>query len=159
MACRRSRDNWHSYVKKSLSAAELIEMTIHLEQCAKCREIVSAIRETTKLLASSRVSLVPPTEIRLNVMKAIDKTKYKKETYSPHLSLSLRLLGFSLVTTGIILLAINLNPKAQGLEKFQMAEVNFQIGKEIALPLDNIGQTVSVAVWKLGSLSGVRNKN
>lgn len=159
MTCPRSRNNWHSYVKKSLNAAELQDMETHLEQCATCREIVSGIRETTNLLASVRVNLEPPTDIRVNVMKAIDKTKYKKGNHFPRLILSLRLLGFSLVATGFLLLVLNLNPAAYRLENVNIAEVNFQIGKVIALPFDSFGQTVSVVIGKLDSLNSVPSNN
>ena len=159
MACLRSRDNWHSYVKKSLSAAELQEMSMHLEHCAQCREIVSDIRETSTFLASNRVFLVPPGEIHLNIMQAIDKTKYQKGIGFSRLSLSIRHLGFSLLSAGFILLAINLNTAAWGFESVQMADMNFQIGKQIALPFDHMGQAVSVAVEKIGALNNVRIKN
>lgn len=159
MTCPRSRNNWHSYVKKSLSAAELQDMETHLEQCATCREIVSDIRETTNLLASVRVNLEPPTDIRVNVMKAIDKTKYKKENHFSRLMQSVRLLGFSLVATGFLLLALNLNPAVYRLENVSIAEVNFQIGKIIALPFDNFGQTVSVVIGKLDLFNSVLSNN
>ncbi|HWQ40612.1 MAG TPA: hypothetical protein VN456_01080 [Desulfosporosinus sp.] len=78
MTCYRSQDNWHSYVKNSMNAAELDEMTSHLAHCSECQNTVSLIQETAGFLAKSRADLIPPSTIKINVMMAIDKDRYKE---------------------------------------------------------------------------------
>lgn len=152
MTCFRSRDRWHCYVRKSLSAKEMQEMAAHLEQCGECRARVSAIQETAGFLAGARVDLTPPATIKIHVMAAIDQTKYKTETGFPRLNQSSKQLGFSLLAAGLILLAINVTPAVRSLESGRIGDPNGQIGRQIELPFTHLGQVLSVAVERFGTL-------
>lgn len=151
MTCYRSRDDWHSYIKHCLKEAELEEMFTHLTHCPECRDIVSTIQETAGLLAKSRVNLRPPAEIKLNVMKAIDKNRYKKVS-SPHL-FELKNWGFSMVAGGLLLLALNLTSLAPNFESGQVAALNNQIGKQIAHPFEKMSQAAYEAIVKIETIT------
>ncbi|KLU61090.1 hypothetical protein CEB3_c26600 [Peptococcaceae bacterium CEB3] len=153
MTCFRSRARWHRYVRKSLSAAEMRKMAAHLEKCGECRARLAAIQETADFLAGARVDLMPPGTIKINVMAAIDQTKYKTETGFPRLSQSSKQLGLSLLAAGLILLAINLPPVVRSLESGRISDPNGQIGRQIELPFTHLGEVLSVAVEKFGTIS------
>ena len=151
MTCYRSRDNWHSYVKNSLDEADLESMTTHLSHCPNCRDIVSAIQETADLLAKSRIILSPPAGIKLNVMMAIDKERYKKVS-SSHL-FELKNWGFSMVAGGLLLLVLNLTSLTPNFESGQIAALNTQIGKQIAHPFENMSQATDAAIVKIETIT------
>ncbi|CAA7602673.1 Hypothetical protein DEACI_3352 [Acididesulfobacillus acetoxydans] len=150
MTCFRSRDRWHSYVVKSLSRMEMREMETHLERCAECRARVAAIRETSGFLAVARVPLIAPPMIKDQVMAAIDMGKYRAKAGFPRFGQGLQHLGFSLLAAGIILLMVNLTPVGRNLRSGEVADLNVQFGKEIALPFTHLSQTLSVAAEKFG---------
>lgn len=151
ITCYRSRDNWHSYVKNSLSEVELAEMTSHLANCSECREAVSLIRETIESFAKKRVILNPPDTIKLNIMMAIDKKMYL-ETSSPANSFALRNWGFSMIAAGILLFALNLSPLNQDFATGQVTELHNGLSKQIAIPFDKIGRAANDALEKIESL-------
>lgn len=151
MTCYRSRDNWHSYVKNSLNEAKLEGMATHLTHCSECRDIVSVIQETAGILAKSRVILSPPAAIKLNVMMAIDKNRYKKVS-SSHL-FELKNWGISMVAGGLLLLTLNLTSLAPNFESGQVAELNSQIGEQIAHPFDKMGQAAYAAILKIETIT------
>jgi len=152
MTCYRSQSNWHSYVKKSLDEDELREMTVHLRQCSECRSIVSDIRETASTFVNNRMILIPPIEIKLNVMTTINKDKYKPCTNSTHL-LEMKNWGLSLLATGILLFALNATSLAPHLESTQVSDLNSAVGKQIALPFTKMSQTVHAALRVIDSLT------
>ncbi|KUO77869.1 MAG: hypothetical protein APF81_11400 [Desulfosporosinus sp. BRH_c37] len=156
MTCYRSQDKWHSFVKKSLNEEELKGMANHLIHCPECRAIVSVIQETADSLAKSRVILSPPAVIKINVMLAIDKNKYKRIS-SSHL-FELKNWGFSMVAGGLFLLALNLASWAPNFESGQVAELNNQIGKQIALPFDKISQAAYAAIVQLETITTTPQK-
>ena len=151
MTCYRSRDNWHSYVKNSLNEAELESMATHLTHCPECWDIVSVIQETTGILAKSRVILSPPAAIKINVMMAIDKNRYQKAS-STH-RLELKNWGLSMVAGGLLLLALNLTSLVPNFESGQVAELNSQIGKQIAQPFEKMRQAAYAAIVKLETIT------
>jgi len=156
MTCYRSRDNWHSYVKDNLNALELEELTTHLTRCPECRRLAAGIQETAVILASSRVILPPPASIKLNVMIAIDKNKYKKENTSHRFEV--KNWGLSMVATGLLLLALNLTSLTPNFLSGQVGELNNQIGKQMAHPFDNMRQSAYAAVGKLEALMTSQQK-
>lgn len=147
MTCYRSQDNWHSYVKKSLAEADQGSMVNHLTHCTECRDIVFAIQDTAGKLAKNRVILSPPAAIKINVMLAIDKSRYKKISSSP--LFELKNWGFSMVAGGLLLLALNLASLAPNLESGQVTEFNSQIGMQIAHPFEKMSQAAFAALVKL----------
>jgi len=147
MTCYRSRDNWHSYVKRSLTDSALEGLSTHLKHCPECREHVSAIQETAELLAKNRVIFSPPASIKLNVMSAIDKNRYKK--VSPSHLFELKNWGFSMVAGGLILLALNFSSLTPNFESSQVAELNNQMGKQLAHPFDKISEAADAALIKI----------
>lgn len=151
MTCYRSRDNWHSYVKNSLSEAELEVMTTHLTQCPECRDLVSIIHETADLLAKNRIIFSPPASIKLNVMRAIDNSRYKKVS-SSHV-LELKNWGFSMVAGGLLLLALNLTSLAPTLESGQVADINSHIVQQIVQPFDKMSHAAYAAMIKLETIT------
>lgn len=157
MTCYRSRDNWHSYVKHSLNEVELEEMATHLRHCPECCEIVSTIQETAGLLAKNRIILHPPQGIKLNVMMAIDKNKYKGIS-SPHL-FEIKNWGFSMVAGGLLLLALNLSSLTPNFESGQVTELNSQIGQQIAHPFDKMSQAANAVIVKIGTITKQKNSN
>lgn len=160
MTCYRSRDNWHSYVKNSLSEAELKEMTSHLAHCPECRDVVSVIQETFNGFAKARVNFHPPTAIKFNVMMAIDKNLYL-ETFpranSSHL-FAVRNWGFSMIAAGILLFALNLTSLSPNLEDSRMNELHIELNKQVSVPLDKMSQITNDALVKLESLSLLKHK-
>ncbi|MHB8076249.1 zf-HC2 domain-containing protein [Desulfosporosinus fructosivorans] len=161
MTCYRSRNNWHSYVKASLNEAELEDMTAHLTHCSECLDIVSIIQETAGIFAKSQVILSPPSTIKLNVMMAIDKNRYKKVSF-PHL-LELKNWGFSMVAAGVLLLALNLTSLAPTIESGQVAQLNSQIVQQISLqishPFERISQAAYSAIGRLETITSSPPKN
>ena len=151
MSCYRSRDNWHSYVKNSLNEAEMAYMTTHLTHCSECRNIVSVIHETASQLEKSRIILSPPAAIKINVMMAIDKNRYKKVN-SSHL-FELKNWGFSMVAGGLLLLALNFTSLTPNFESGQVAEINSRIGKQIAYPFEQMSQAANAAIEKLETIT------
>lgn len=151
MTCYRSRDNWHSYVKNSLNEAELEGMSTHLTHCSECRELVSVIQETAGILAKIRITLSPPAAIKLNVMMAIDKNRYKNVNSSS--LFELKNWGLSMVAAGLLLLALNLTSLAPNFESGQVVKLNSLIGKQIAHPFDKISQATHAAIVKIEALT------
>ena len=151
MTCYRSQGGWHSYVKNCLSEEELEAMATHLTHCPECRDLVSIIQETNGILAKSRVILPPPDTIKLNVMMAIEKDKYKKVSYSP--VFELKNWGFSMVAGGLLLLALNLTSLTPNFESGQVAKLNSQFGQQIAHPFDKMGQAASAAIIKIETIT------
>jgi len=151
MTCYRSRDNWHSYVRNSLKEAEIVDVSAHLTHCPECRHIVSVIQETASSLTKNRIILSPPAEIKLNVMLAIDKNRYKKVS-SSHL-FELKNWGLSMVAGGLLLLALNLTSLAPNFESGQVAELNSLIGKQIVHPFDKMRQAADTVIIKIETIS------
>lgn len=152
MTCYRSRSNWHSYVKNSLDEVELNELTAHLTKCPECRDIVSIIQKTADIFAESRAVHRPPVDIKINVMEAIDKTRYQNVANSSHL-FELKNWGLSMVAAGLLLFALNITSLAPNFESDQVAELNIEIGKQIALPFDKMSQVAHDALGKIESLT------
>ena len=163
MTCYRSRDNWHSYVKNSLSEAELNEITDHLKLCFECQNTVSLIQETAGILAKSRVDLSPPSTIKINVMMGIDKNRYKENlagaepqarncANSSH-HLELKNWGLSMVAAGLLLFTLNLTSLPPNFKISHVAELNSELGKQIALPFDKMSQITHDALGKIESLT------
>jgi hypothetical protein len=150
MTCYRIQGDWHSYVKKSLSELELHEMSTHLARCSQCHDIVSSIMETSYILTNCRTVPSCPTDIKLNVMSAINKSKYKKGV--SHTLFALKNLGLSMVAAGLILFAINLTPLPFSLENRQVFDINNYIGRQLAMPFDRIGLGAHEALGKIDSL-------
>lgn len=154
MTCYRSRDNWHSYVKQSLSEKELNEMASHLENCSECRSIVTSIQETLNSLAKCQVSLPPPMEIKINVMKAIDKNLYLDKVVmvkSFHL-LQLRNWGISMIAAGVLLIAMNLTTLNPSFEAAQMNGLQSELSNQITLPFDKMSKAADNLREKIESL-------
>lgn len=151
MTCYRSRDNWHSYVKRSLTESALEGLSAHLTHCPECREHVADIEETASLLAKNRVSLTPPASIKFNVMLSIDKSKYKKVS-SSHL-FELKNWGFSMVAGGLILLALNFSSLAPNFESGQVAELNHQISRQLEHPFDKVSEAAYAAFIKIETIT------
>lgn len=151
MTCYRSREDWHSYVIKSLSEAELEVLSTHLTYCPECRDLVSVIQETADILTMNQVILKPPASIKLNVMKAIDKNRYKKVT-SSHV-FQLKNWGFSMLAAGLLLLALNLTALGPNFESGQVAELNSQIGQQIVRPFDQMRQAAYAAIIKVETIT------
>ncbi|MCO1600773.1 anti-sigma factor family protein [Desulfosporosinus nitroreducens] len=155
MTCYRSRDNWHSYVKNSLSEAERDEMASHLSNCPECRSIVAIIQETLESLAKNQVILCPPLDIKINVMKAIDKHRYRENIVStnPFHLFELKNWGVSMIAAGILLFALNLTTLNPGSENGQMTELHTELGKQFTIPFDKMSQVANDALEKIESLS------
>jgi len=134
-----------------LSKAELEGMATHLLNCPECRDIVSVIQATAGLFAKSRVILPPPAVIKLNVMMAIDKNRYKKVS-SPHL-FELKNWGFSMVAGGLLLLALNFTSLTPNLKSGQVSALNSQIGEQIAHPIDKMSQAATAAIVKFETIT------
>jgi len=134
-----------------LNEAELEGMDTHLRHCPECQDIVSVIQKTAGILAKSRVILSPPAAIKINVMMAIDKNRYKKVS-SSHL-FELKNWGFSMVAGGLLLLALNLTSLSPNLESGQIAKLNNQIGKQIAHPFDKMSQAAYAAIVKIETIT------
>ena len=151
MTCYRSRDNWHSYVKNSLSEAELEAMTTHLSQCPECQDLVSVIQETSGILTTNRVILSPPASIKLNIMMAIDKNRYKKAT--PSHAFQLKNWGFSMVAAGLLLLALNLTSLTPSFRSGQVVDLNSKIGQQIVHPFAKISQAAYSAKIRIEAIT------
>lgn len=159
MTCYRSRDNWHSYVKTSLSEEELDEMTSHLADCPECQDVVSVIQETREGLAKSRVNFHPPAAIKINVMMAIAENQYKDNLPNPnsfHL-FELKNWGFSMIAAGILLFALNLTSLTPDFEANQMTELH-TLSKQLAIPFDKMSQVANDALGKIESLTWSERK-
>lgn len=148
MTCYRNQSNWHSYVKNSLNEAELHEMTAHLMLCSECQSIVSAIQETADTFVNSRAILIPPLEIKLNVMMAIDKHKYQKSTNSSHL-FELKNWGLSMLAAGLLLFTLNITLLAPSFKSNQGNDLNSVLGKQIALPFDTMSQVADAMLREI----------
>ncbi|EHQ87970.1 anti-sigma factor family protein [Desulfosporosinus youngiae] len=155
MTCYRSRDNWHSYVKRSLSKAELDEMASHLEHCPKCRSVVAGIQKTLDNLAKTQVILSPPADLKINVMKAIDTYRYKENLVSVNSFrlFELRNWGFSMVAAGILLFALNLAALNPGFEGGKMIEFPTKLSKQMTIPFHKISQLANDTLEKIEALS------
>ncbi|AFM40094.1 hypothetical protein Desaci_1055 [Desulfosporosinus acidiphilus SJ4] len=180
MTCYLSKDDWHSYYKKSLSKSKLEEMSNHLALCLECRNNLLQIQETANVLAAGRTALTPPEDLKLNIMKAIDKHKYQikpssiekceqqpstahrnLDTYDdghPHKTANsplfeLRNWGFSMVAAGFLLFTLNLSPLTHYLTNTQVALLNNELNKQIALPLNRINQLTHTLITKIDSLA------
>lgn len=157
MTCYRSQNNWHSYVKNSLSEAELDEMTSHLAHCSECKNTVSLIQETASILVKSRADLIPPSSIKINVMMTIDKNRYKKSAYSS-CHFELKNWGLSLVAAGFLLFTLNLTSLTPNFEISHVAELNSDLGRQIALPFDKMSQVAHDALGKIEALTLYQTK-
>ncbi len=166
MTCYRRQDNWHSYVKNSLTAAELESMTSHLENCPECRDTVSVIQETAASFAKNRVKYCPPPAIKLNVMMSIDKNRYLvnlahadsltqisfTKTTTPHF-FELRNWGFSMIASGILLFTLNLTSLTPNFETSQMTELQSELSQQITRPFNELSQIADNALEKIESLA------
>jgi len=159
MPCYRSRDNWHSYVKKSLSETELDEMTSHLDHCSECHDVVSVIQETVCSLTKSRVDFLPPTAIKINIMMAIDKNRYVENSPSANSSqfFALKNWGLSMIAAGLLLFALNLTSLTPNFKAGQMDELHMELNKQITIPFDKMSQVANDALGKIESL--IRSKH
>lgn len=159
MTCYRNRDNWHSYVKNSLSEAELDEMASHLTHCPECRDVVSVIQKTVGSFAKTRINFRPPPEIKINVMMAIDKKLYVETMPSAHsfYLFSLRNWGFSMIAAGILLFALNLT-SLPDFQTGQMNKLHSELNKQMTVPFDKMGQVANDALEKIESLTLLKHK-
>ncbi|MBC2726604.1 anti-sigma factor [Desulfosporosinus sp.] len=153
MTCYRSRDNWHSYVKHSLSKAELDEMASHLAHCSKCRSTVAIIKKTLDNLTKKQVILNPPADLKMNVMKAIDKSLYLNNLVSLNSFrlFELKTWGFSMIATGIFLFALNLAALNPNFEGGKMIELPSILSKQMTIPINKISQLANDTFEKIES--------
>lgn len=160
MTCYRILDNWHSYVKSSLSEAELHEMTSHLTNCPECRDLVYIIQKTAGSLAKSRLDFLPPAAIKINVMMAIDKNRYVKHLSSTKLShiFQLRNWGFSMIAAGILLFALNLTSLTPDPEGRPMSELHIKLSQQMAIPFHKMSQVANDTLGKIESLTSSKHK-
>lgn len=160
MTCYRSRDNWHSYVRHSLSEAELEEMASHLMHCPECQGIVMVIEKTLDKLSQNKVIFSPPLDIKINVMKTIDKNRYKENAVianSFHL-FELRNWGVSMIATGILLFALNLTTLNPSFDPSQMTELETRLSNQITLPFAKMSQVANDTLEKIESLTLSKSK-
>lgn len=163
MTCYQSRRDWHSYVKESLPEIELKELSDHLQNCSECREIIININETSKLLAQSHTLVIPPIDLKINVMLRIDKNKYRPNPFIQKFGASLHLLdlknwGFSLVAAGVLLFAFNLTPFFPYLESNSLLQFNSEVGKKISLPFDQMSHIAQTTLEKIEALTKSKPK-
>lgn len=162
MTCYRSRDNWHSYVKKHMDRNELEEMTAHLTACPECREVVWGIQEMLSGLRKNQLILTPPPTLKIQVMAAIDKNKYQQTSTETHSLLShfseLRNWGFSMIAAGILLFFLNLTSLTPRFEADQMTELHTELSQQIAIPLEKINQLTANTLRMLESLTSPKLK-
>ena len=138
-----------------MSEAELDEMTIHLAHCPECQNTVSLIQKTAGIFAKSRLDLIPPSTIKINVMLAIDKNRYKENLAgaNSHHHFELKNWGLSMVATGVLLFALNLTSLTPNFEISHFSELNSDLGKQIALPFDKVSQAAHDAFGKIESIT------
>ncbi|WP_407312839.1 anti-sigma factor family protein [Desulfosporosinus sp. SB140] len=182
MTCYRSEDDWHSYIKKNLAEAVLLDMAAHLTHCPECRHTVSLIQETADLLSKGRVTFTPPLDLKINIMMTIDKNKYKenpayaelKTEQEPLILLTnpktytfrktkdrknsfqrfdLKNWGLSMVAAGFLLFALNLSSLTVSFKSTQIAELNNELIKQIVLPFDKMSELTHDVLMKIDSLS------
>jgi len=82
-------------------------------------------------------------------MMAIDKNRYKLVSV-PH-PFELKNWGFSMVATGVLLLALNITSLTPTIESGQVAKLNSQIVQQIAHPFEKMSQAAYSAISKLGN--------
>jgi len=156
MTCRRSRDEWHSYVKSSLSELEMQEMTIHLTGCSECREIVLDIRETLGFLAKNLVAPAPPIDMKISIMAAITPNKYRRKY--PRYPVELKTWGLSMVAAGLILFVVNLSPLAANFNSTSSFGFTSQIGWILTQPFNSMGRAADAVLGKVENLYGIPTK-
>lgn len=168
MTCFRNQENWHSYVKKSLTKEKLDELTAHLTHCPDCQITVAHIRETAQILSESRTTLTPPLDVKVNVMLAIDKNRYKErsDTFRPltkknansvHL-FELKNWGLSMVAAGILLFVLNLTFLTPNDETNRVAQLNNELEKQTTLCLEKMTQATQAVLQKIDTLIPYQSK-
>ncbi|MGC7872940.1 anti-sigma factor family protein [Desulfosporosinus sp. SYSU MS00001] len=167
MTCYLSKDDWHSYYKKSLDRQKLDEMSSHLTQCPECQNILWQIQETAELLAKGRINFDPPPNLKLNIMKSITRSGYQadsnkeptqKETASSR-HLELRNWGFSMMAAGFLLFAFNLSSLSRNLMTTQVTQLDSGFSKQIILPLTKMNQLAHTLLIKIDALTDNQNKS
>ena len=100
------RELLHAYVDGELDLANARETERHLERCADCRGIESAIRKLRAALTSAATAYRAPARLRRNVRAALRReAKLSRQTLSPWLMLATGaafaavILGFGLFQT------------------------------------------------------------
>lgn len=161
MTCYLNKDDWHSYYQKSLDRQTLDEMSNHLAQCPECQNILWQIQETAKLLAKGRINLNPPPDLKLNIMEAINRSRYQagsnkelpqKETASSH-HFELRNWGFSMMAAGFLLFALNLSSLSPNLMTTQVTQLDSGFSKQIILPFTRMNQLAHTLLIKIDALT------
>lgn len=124
------------------------EMAAHLTRCAICRETVPVIEAMSDFLGSNRAVPCLPAEIKLNVMAAIDTTKYKQGT-SLH-RFVMKNWGFSLIAAGLILFFVKPSPLVSTITK-----LNDSVSWQIVRPVDKMGLITRAALGKIEILYNI----
>ncbi|KLU65516.1 hypothetical protein DEAC_c26530 [Desulfosporosinus acididurans] len=167
MTCYLSKDDWHSYYKKSLDRQKLDEMSSHLAQCSECQNALWQIQETAELLARGKINFDPPPDLKLNIMKTITKSGYQadsnkeptqKETASSY-HIELRNWGFSMMAAGFLLFALNLSSLSPNLLNTQVAQLDSGFNKQIILPFTKMNQLAHTLLIKIDTLTDNQNKS
>lgn len=109
MRCNEYRYNLHEYAKGNLCELESLATAKHLKSCDKCRSELEEIKELEVLLkVSIQGDIIPPMDLKSDIMNSINLKKYKKIVKNNWGELAN--WGMSLVAAGLILLLINVAP-------------------------------------------------
>lgn len=147
MNCSKYKDKLHSYIKNNLKESERLELTAHLKSCFDCNRKIAEIKKAEDFFRASKITLspmiMPPPDLKLNIMAAIDLNKYKVPKKKNLFDLSN--WGLSMVAAGLILFILNMAP---GVNQFdtagnQLYNGSDSLGKKMAVSMHSLGQSAS----------------
>lgn len=155
MSCDEYRNILHEYASGSLSELEHHAAAKHIKSCSRCRREVEEITKLKAILKSgSQDVIIPPADLKSEIMASINPKKYKK--VHKNTMGELANWGMSLVAAGLILLLINAAP-ADDLTRAQNVWENRaeNISEKIQQPLASISESLDRFTKSITELDGI----
>lgn len=158
MRCNEHRYNLHEYAIGKLSELESHAIARHLKTCDKCRRELKEIKELKVFLMSGfQESMIPPMDLKSNIMASINLKKYKKVNKNNWGELAN--WGMSLVAAGLILLLINVTPMENILRtQNEWDNTKGNITQKICQPFSSINERLDKLTERVTQLDGITGR-
>jgi len=158
MRCNEYRNNLHEYAKGKQCELESHATAKHLKTCEKCRRELNEIKELKIFLMSGfQESMIPPMDLKSNIMASINLKKYKKTSKNNWVELAN--WGMSLVAAGLILLLINVTPMENMLRaQNEWDNTKENITQKIYQPFSSINERLDKFTEKVTQLDGITGR-
>jgi predicted anti-sigma-YlaC factor YlaD len=158
MCCNDYKNSLHEYASGKLNELESHVLAKHLRTCDKCRSELEEIKEIKAFLNFSiQESIVPPLNLKSNIMASINLKKYKRVQKSNWGEMAN--WGMSLVAAGLILFFVNVSPAANIAQVHNgWGNTRVNLGEKLMQPFSSISEGIDSFTEKVTNLDGITGR-